>query len=359
MKNKKRLALLSVILIFSLIVSACGTVTTPGVGEASEPNINDGVVYDETTIIFSHGAPVNDARNIGALAFKEYVEETSKGKVKVDVYPAGQLGDGRTSVEAVQNGGIQIYLCPPANVAGFDPLLAITDVPYLFPGDFEKAKQIVKGPAGQAILDTMEDYGMIGLSFWMDMYKAFTANKPLLSPDDINGLKFRVMSSPVLIKMIESWGGHPLVIDYQETFTALQTGAIDGQEAGVGAGIYGMKFYEVQEYLMLTNHILGLQMIFTNKDWFESLNQDTQKLIRDGMEVGFEVHLKERTKTEEVALKAIKDYGTNVIDLSEVQMQVLSDTAKQQCMDYFIEANGDKAKELVDILTKEIAKISN
>jgi len=360
--KRKVLSITAIVLVLALVLSACGGGTAPSDGEASVPaehaaTNEGGPVYDEMTIIFAHSAPVGDARHAGALAFEKYVEETSGGKVQVDIYPGGQLGDTRSIVEATQTGGIHISMMPPSNIAGFNPLLAIADVPYLFPGDLDKATQVVKGRAGQALLDTMRDYDLVGLSLWIDLYKAFTANKPLLSPDDMKGLKFRVMNSPVLIKMIESWGGTGLTIDYGETFTALQTGAIDGQEAGVGAGIYNMKFYEVQDYMMLSNHILGMQMVFANEAWFDGLSADTQKLILDGVEEGYRVHREERMKTEEMAMKAIEEHGTKIIKLTEEQMQTLADAAKQPCIDYYVETNGEKGQALVDIFEEELAKV--
>lgn len=354
MKNKRRIALIAMVLVLSMILGACGSDKPADPAPSVENGESE---FEEMTIIFAHSAPVTDARHIGVLAFKDYVEETSGGKVKVDVYPGGQLGDTRSIVEATQTGGIQISLMPPSNVGGFNPLLAIADVPYLFPGDLDKARQVVKGPAGQALLDSMQDYGMVGLTFLPDLYKAFTANKPILSPDDLKGLKLRVMQSPVLIKMMEAWGASALTIDYGETFTALQTGAIDAQEAGIGAGIYNMKFYEVQDYMMLSNHILGLQMIFANKDWFDGLNEATKKLVHDGCGAAYEAHREARMETEDNAMKAIEAHGTKIIQLTEEQMQSLSDAAKQPCIDYFVETNGEKGQALVDIFEEELNKL--
>ncbi|NLN48104.1 MAG: TRAP transporter substrate-binding protein [Clostridiales bacterium] len=355
MKSKRRIAIIAMVLVLAMVLGACGS----GNQQGTEPPVesNESEDYEETTIIFAHSAPVTDARHVGVEAFKEYVEKTSGGKVKVDIFPGGQLGDTRSIVEATQTGGIHISLMPPSNIAGFNPLLAIADVPYLLPGNLEQAREVIAGPAGQALLDTMEDYGMVGLVFLPDLYKAFTANKPILSPADLKGLKLRVMQSPILIKMMEAWGASGLTIDYGETFTALQTGAIDAQEAGVGAGIYNMKFYEVQDYMMLSNHILGMQMIFANKEWFDGLNPATQKLIKDGSMAAHDAHKEARLKTEENALKAIEEHGTKIIELTEEQMKSLSDAAKQPCLDYFVETNGAKGQALVDIFDEELNKL--
>ncbi len=319
--------------------------------------MNTAEAAPKLTITLAHSGATTDARHTGALAIKDYIEKTSNGDVTVNVYPAGQLGDSRSIVESTQNGAVHICIQPPANVTGFSPFVAVVDIPYLFPGDLAKATTVIKSPAGQMTLDSMQENGMVGFSFWMDMFKAFTANKPLRTTDDFKGLKFRVMSSPILIKMIESLGGSALTIDYQETFGALQTGAIDGQEAGIGAGIYNMKFYEVQDYMMITNHILATQLIFGNKAWFDGLDEQTKKLVTDGVKAGEEAYNTRRTAIEDEAIAAIKAAGVEIISLTPEEIQGLADAAGETCAALYVEANGEKAKAIIDKFNEEIEKL--
>ena len=314
--------------------------------------------YPEMTIILAHSGAATDARQEGALAIEKYIEETSGGKIQVDVYPAGQLGDSNTLVESVQNGGIQMCIQPPANVCAFNPLLSILDVPYFFPPDIDKARAVFETDAADALLDTMQDYDMVGLGYWVDLFKAFTSNVPLRAPEDFNGLKFRVMASPVLMKFIESLGGTALTIDYQETFTALQTGAIDGQEAGIGAGIYNMKFYEVQKYMEITNHILASQLIFANKTWFEGLDDPCKQLVMDAVNIaGNDAYQEVRGDIEQAALDAI-GAQCEIITLTDEELQAMSDACRQPCLDLYIESNGEAGQKILDAFNADIEKLN-
>lgn len=317
----------------------------------------DGYEYPEMTIIVAHSGATTDARQNGALAIEQYIEETSGGKIQVDVYPAGQLGDSNTLIESVQNGGIHICIQPPANVCAFDPLLAILDVPYFFPPDIEKAREVFKTDAAQMLLDTMEDYDMVGLGYWADLFKAFTSNVPLRTPEDFQGLKFRVMASPVLMKFIEALGATPLTIDYQETFTALQTGAIDGQEAGIGAGIYNMKFYEVQKYMEITNHILSSQLIFASKSWYDGLDDQCKQLIMNAVNIaGNDTYQEVRGEIEETAIEAISQQ-CEIITLTDEELQAMSDACRQPCLDLYVETNGEAGQAILDAFNADIAKL--
>ena len=313
--------------------------------------------YPEMTIILAHSGATTDARQNGALAIEQYIEEQSGGKIQVDVYPAGQLGDSNTIIESVQNGGIQICIQPPANVSAFNPLLSILDVPYFFPPDIEKARAVFETDAAKNLLGTMENYGMVGLGYWADLFKAFTSNIPLTSPDDFKGLKFRVMSSPVLIQFIESLGGTALTIDYQETFTALQTGAIDGQEAGIGAGIYNMKFYEVQKYMEITNHILSSQLVFASQSWFNGLDDQCKQLVLDAVNVaGNDTYQEARAVIEQTALDAIEQQ-CEILYLTPEQLDAMAQACRQPCIDLYLEQNGAEGQKIVAEFDAAIAAL--
>lgn len=314
--------------------------------------------YTKMTIILAHSGAMTDSRHIGAIGLKEYIEKNSGGNVKVDLFPAGQLGDSRSLVESTQNGAIQLCIQPAGNLAGFSPLIGVLDAPYLFPGDLEKARIIAKGNAAQSLLDSLAENGMMGFPLWVDLYDAFTSNKPLRTTADFRGLKFRVMASPVLIKMVEALGGSAIPIDYSETFSALQTGAVDGTEAAIGGGIYNMKFYEVQKCLNVTNHIMSNHVIFANKMWFDGLDDATKQLVRDGVKAGEKAFNEKRLAIEAEAMSAIKAAGVQIVYLTPEEIQGLSDAAREVCLEEFIKSNGEKGKAVVDMFNKEIAELN-
>lgn len=356
MKTKTIFGFFVIVLAGIIVLTACGSPANEGPSQTPPNTTGETEGYTEMNIILSHASPIDDARHIGALAFKELIETESGGKITVDVYPSGQLGDARSTVEAVQNGAIHICLQPPANVIGFNPLMAVLDIPYFLPGNMEDARKVIDGKAGDALLATMDNYGMKGLDFWDSQFKVFSANKPLRSTSDFKGLKFRVMASDILIKMIEALGGSALTFDYSEVFSALQTGSIDGQEASA-ASIYNMKFHEVQDYVSITNHIKSEILVFANKAWYDGLNDDTKSLIEKGLVAGCEANNKAKAELENEAIELIKQSGTQVVELTDEEIKSLSDAAREPCLQLFLERNGEEGRSIVDIFNESIAEL--
>lgn len=312
--------------------------------------------YKEMSMIVAHQAPVDDPRHLGAMEIKRIIEEESGGKITVDVFPAGQVGGGREMVEAAQGGALQIVIIPPAYMGGFQSLLTLLDVPYLLPSNPQKAREVIDGPAGQTLLKTLDEVNMVGLDLWDSAYKQFTANKPLRTIDDFKGLKFRVMPSDILLKMIEALGGNAVTFDYSEVFTALQTGAVDGQEASC-TSIYNMKFHEVQDYLMMTYHIKSEFLVLGSKTWFDSLDEATQDLVRRAVKAGGDVSDKSKAVQEEEKTKLIVEERTIRIDLTDEEIEGLREATLQPCLDIYIKTNGDRGQQMVDLFMQEMEKV--
>lgn len=363
---KKTLALI-LALVMVLALCACGNQAAPTPApaapeapapeaEGNEPAAAETPEYPKMTIILAHAAPVDDSRHLGALAIEQYLEEKSGGNIQVDVYPASQLGDVNSMTESCQNGSAQMVILPPANLVGFQPLLGVLDVPYFLPGNLDDARIVMDGPAGDALLECLRDVNMVGLDWWDSQFKEFTSNVPLHSTADFKGLKFRVMPSEVLLQMIKSLGGSAVTFDYSEVFNGLQTGAIDGQEASL-ASIYNMKFHEVQKYVTMTNHIKSEYLLFANKDWYDGLDDATRQLLTEAVAEGGKVNNEEKAKAELAAREAIEADGCQFVELTDEEIQGLSDAARQDCLDLYLAKNGDAGAALVQIFNDEIAKL--
>ena len=138
----------------------------------------------------------------------------------------------------------------------------------------------------------------------------------------------------------------------------MQTGAIDGQEAGIGAGIYNMKFYEVQKYMEITNHILASQLVFANKAWFDGLDNECKQLVMDAVNVaGNDAYQAVRSDIEQTALDAI-GAQCEIINLTEEELQAMSDACRQPCLDLYIESNGEAGQKILDAFNADIAKLN-
>lgn len=303
----------------------------------------------------AHAAPTTDPRHLGALEIKKVLERESKGKIKVDVFPAGQIGGDRDLIEAAQSAGIQIVILPTAFMGGFQPLMTLLDVPYLFPQDPIPARKVIDGPAGDTLLKTLDSVRLVGLDFWESAYKHFSANKPLRTLEDFKGLKFRVMPSDMLITMIKAFGGSAVTFPYSEVYTALQTGSIDGQEASL-TSIYNMKFHEVQKFITKTYHIKSEFLIMGSKIWFDGLNEETRALVRKAVNEGAKVNEAAKKEEEEKSAALIQKAGTKIVELAPAAIKKFQEATFQPCLNVYLKKNGDRGQKLVDLINQEIAK---
>lgn len=236
----------------------------------------------EIVIKFSHVVAVDTPKGKGAEQFKKLAEERTKGKVKVEVYPNSQLFKDKEELEALQLGTVQM-LAP--SLAKFGPLGAkefeVFDLPYIF-DNYAELHRITQGPIGQGLLKKLESKNIIGLAFWDNGFKSFSANKPIKNPGDLKGVKMRIQSSKVLEEEMRAMGALPQVIAFGETYQALQTGVVDGTENPI-SNLYSQKMHEVQKHLTLTEHgYLGYAVIVNKKFW-DGLPADVRTALESAM----------------------------------------------------------------------------
>ncbi|HEY5622977.1 MAG TPA: DctP family TRAP transporter solute-binding subunit, partial [Gammaproteobacteria bacterium] len=241
--------------------------------------------------------------------------------VEVEVYPSSQLMNDDDSLEALAFGEIQMIA---VSLSKFDRLthaFQVFDLPFLFPS-LEAVEAFQHGPAGQNLLDELTDRGFKGLAFWHNGMKQLTAPRALIEPEDARGLKFRIMESDVLQAQVQAIGGNPQKMALGEVYQALQTGAIDAQE-NTWSNIYSSKFYEVQPYIMQTNHGYIGYLVAVNPQFWASLPDD----VRSGLEeVMAEVTEWGNAQAEAINVQAreqVASAGRNeIIDLTPEQLAV-------------------------------------
>lgn len=274
----------------------------------------------EIVIKFSHVTAPNTPKGRGADLFRDKVHERLAGKVKVEVYPSGQLMNDDDSMEGLAFGEIQMIA---ASLSKFDRLtkkFQIYDLPFMF-RDSAAVARFQATPEGEALLHVLEDKGFLGLTFWPNGMKQFGAPKPLRLPADAKGLKFRIMESDVLQAQILQIGGNPQKMGFTEVYQALQTGAIDAQE-NTWSNIYSSKFYEVQDYIMESNHGFIGYLVAVNPDFWSALPGD----IRDELEaIMDEVTLEVRAMADRINLEArakiVESGGPEVITLNAEELE--------------------------------------
>ncbi|MGB6349922.1 MAG: TRAP transporter substrate-binding protein [Pseudolabrys sp.] len=285
-----------------LAAAAAAIFVAPGAAMAQSPIV----------IKFSHVVAANTPKGKAAEKFKELAEKYTDGKVKVEVYPNSTLYKDKEELEALQLGAVQMLA--PSN-SKFGPIgikeFEVFDLPYILPNRVALRK-VTDGPLGKRLLTLLEPKGMIGLAYWDNGFKEMTANKPLRTPDDFKGLKFRIQSSKVLEAQFRALGATPQVMGFDAVYQALQTGVVDGQE-NTTSNIYTQKMHEVQKYMTMTENGYIGYVVVVNKKFWDGLPADIRTKLEKAM-ADATVYGNNTSKTEnEEALEAIKKAGTTQI----------------------------------------------
>jgi len=249
-------------------------------------------------IKFSHVVSPNTPKGKAANYFAKRVEELSKGKIKVEVYPNAQLCGDKVVLRKLKFNAVQMAAPSFSKFTGLVPQLALFDLPFLFK-DVNHLHKVLDGEVGKELLNLVEKKGYVALAYWDNGFKQLTNSKrPLIKPEDAKGLKFRVMSSKVLIEQFKALGAIPVVLPFSEVYSALQQGVVDGQENTI-SNIYTKKFYEVQKYMTISNHgYLGYMVVMSKKFW-KKLPRDMKNVIKQA--------IKEATEKERIWAKELND----------------------------------------------------
>jgi C4-dicarboxylate-binding protein DctP len=251
-------------------------------GQASQPAA--GGQPAATTIKFSHVVAKDTPKGKAADKFAELVKQKSGGKIDVQVYANSELYKDAEELEALQSGAIQFIAPGTDKFGGLAPQWDATALPYLFTSDAATKKLLdPNNPVAKDLFEAMRPKGLLGVAMWGNGWKHYTdSKKPLKTPADFQGLKFRTSGKPDEA-FIKALGGSATVMAFSEVFGALQQGVVDGQ-INTWSNIYSQKFHEVQKYATVARGGIFLSYaVGTNAKWWDSLDADTKKILTDAM----------------------------------------------------------------------------
>ena len=318
---------IGIALALALVLSLAGCGEKPkdsGANPSSGPEAGGAPAY---TIQLAHSMMENTPQHMGALKFKELVEEKTGGQVQVDIFPAGQLGSDVEVAEMLQTNAVQAGVVPTAKLSGFYAPLQVIDLPFLFPGK-DVAYQVLDDQEFKDLLFVpMEELSFKGLSFWESGFKQFTANSPLKSPGDFKGLKFRVMESPLLIAQFQALGANPLSIDFSETYNSLQQGACDGPENPLSS-IVQMKFYEVQSNMTISNHGYLAYALMLSLDFWNTLPAEYQTALQEAADEAAQYERAQTAEMEIGYIQTVRDSGTEIYELNAEEIAAFAEAMK-------------------------------
>ncbi|WP_274705546.1 DctP family TRAP transporter solute-binding subunit [Salipiger pentaromativorans] len=281
----------------------------------------------EIVIKFSHVTNTDKhPKGIAATLLQSRVNEEMNGVACMEVYPNSTLYNDDQVLEAMLNGDVQLAAPSLSKFEQFTKVFRIFDLPFMFV-NMDAVDKFQNSETGQAMKESMLRRGLLGLDFWHNGLTQFSANKPLISPEDARGLKFRVQPSEVLKANMEQLGASPQPMAFSEVYGALQTGVVDGQD-NTWSNIYGQKFFEVQDGITETNHGLLDYMVVTSADWWDSLDEDVRTQLET---IIHEVTAERNAAIAEVDAanrQAILDAGGTIRELTPEQRQEWVDAMK-------------------------------
>lgn len=278
-------------------------------------------------IKFPHVTAPGTPKGMAADRFKRLAEERLAGRVQVEVYPSGQLMNDDDAIDGLAFGEVQMLATALSKYDRITKKYQVFDLPFLF-RNLEDVEQFQTSRQGKALLKSMVDKGYLGLAYWHNGLKQFGGPRPMNAPENAAGLKFRVMESDVLEAQILQINGNPQKMALPEVYQALQTGAVDAQE-NTWSNLYSSKFYEVQDYLTVTNHGYVGYMLTVNPDFWAGLPDD----IRSELEVVVaEVTDWVNTKSEEINAEAkekISNSGVSkIVELTDTELVKWQETMR-------------------------------
>ena len=237
-----------------------------------------------------------DIVTLGARFLSEKINNESHGKISPRVYHSGVLsgGKGSAEIELCQQGTIEIHITTTAYLANLVAKTSIFSLPFLF-RDIEQVIRLIKSnsPVLKTINRELNTKNLHVIAWWPRGFRQLTNNRhPVSTIQDIQGLKFRVMTNQLFVDNMNAMGAHPVPMDWGEVYNALQLKTIDGQENAEDV-IYSSRLYEVQEYMTIWDYSTDLEVVLVNLDWWNELEEDMKGIIQQAADasVDYQVEL--------------------------------------------------------------------
>lgn len=330
---KKALSLvLALAMTLSLVACGGGDKST---GSASASADKSGGTDSAESVVLKVGHVEAEDRSThkALLQFKEELESKTEGRITVEIFPNAELGGDEELCESVAMGTIQMALPSTSVLTAYNEKIGVLDMPYLFTSS-EAAFNALDGELGAQIDEWIAGNGFVSLGYLYNGPRCTTNNvRPIYTPEDLAGLKIRVMSSPVFISMYETLGANPTPMSFSELYTGMQQNVVDGQE-NPPTLIYASGFHQVQKYLTLDEHVHNFLPILTNEAWLNSLSADDQAILKECTANMVTNQREIELADNETIVETLKNEGMEVNELTADQLQAFVDAIQPMYDEY-------------------------
>lgn len=295
----------SIVIILAFLISGCNNISK------------------NKTIKLGHGLDVSHPVHKAMVRMGEDLEKLSDGKLLLEIYPSQQLGNERQLMELLQIGSLDMTKVSAGVMENFAPKMKVLALPFLF-RDREHSFKVLDGPIGQELLADGEKYWLKGLAFYDAGSRSFYTKEPVKEPDDLVGLKIRVLESVTAMDMVRSLGGSPTPISWGELYTSLQQGVVDGAENNPPT-FYLSGHYEVCKYYTLDEHTVLPDVLVAGTQLWDRLSAEERKWLKNASDRSVVYQRELWAKAETEALEAVAKAG---VQISRPDKKLFSEKAK-------------------------------
>lgn len=302
------------VFISSLLIVGTGCSSQPS---STQSGSSDTAKKGEFTIKIASPSTQDDSCVKAYYKFKDLVESKSNGRIKVQVFPNGQLGDQKNYISQMQAGNLQIGEVNTSLLAPVDGEFAVFDLPYIAK-DMDQAVSVLQGGLGDKMSKNLEDKAGLKVIGWLvrTPRSVYSSKGPINTAADFKGLKIRVMQSPIMVKTMELLGAEPVAISANERYMALQSKVVDAAENAVPL-IVTQKEYEVTKYVSLTEHFITPNVMAMDDKYFKKLPADLQKVVVDSGKEAADFEVQEDKRQLNDAIKTLESKGMKVNTVSD------------------------------------------
>jgi tripartite ATP-independent transporter DctP family solute receptor len=301
--------------------------------------------FQERTLRLSVPVPKEHPQGNGVAKMSACTLEKSGGKLKIQPFYDGSLGNDIAATSSVRTGSLDMVITSSAPLVGILPSIGVFDLPFLFNNERE-ADQVLDGKAGDYFTAKLMGVGLVNLAWWENGFRNTTNSKRAINRvEDFDGVKMRVMQNTVFIDTFKALGSNAVPMAYSEVYSALETKTVDGQENPF-ANIENSKFYEVQKYLTLTKHAYSPLVVLLSKKTWDTMSAPEQAALKDCAALGRD---EERRVNREQAVSSVtnlKAKGMVINEISPAEMQRIRERTKP-VYEQHGKAIGDEAMNLV------------
>ncbi|MDQ0255891.1 tripartite ATP-independent transporter DctP family solute receptor [Evansella vedderi] len=333
----KKMVGLLVALLLTIMMAACGETETDseaggnggtdaGTGSDEGSSTEEATEPEEEEVVLQFGMVAGTQSNEYKAAnfLAEYVEEHSNGSLKIDVFPDSQLGDDRAMIDQLQEGTLDLTFSETGRFGIWVPRAELLGLPYIV-DDIEHLKRVVYDTTyGQELHEELlNDFNLRILGIAYNGTRQTTSNREINSLEDMKGLKLRVPQAQTLLDYASYSGASPTPMAFTEVYLALQTNAVDGQENPLST-IEAMKFYEVQDYLAMTNHVVNDANYVVSESTWNKLSENQRNILQAGVEAAAAYHTELFETEESDLISYFEEQGVTITypDLDEFRAAV-------------------------------------